>query len=70
MKKYVKPNITLVQMNIEHFITASHDPNQIINGGGGVNTGGYSGESTDKGNNNGSVDDMAKKHDAWTLWDD
>ncbi len=70
MKKYVKPNITLAQMNIENFITASNDPNQIINGGGGINTGGYSSESTDQGNNNGSVDDMAKKHDAWILWDD
>ncbi len=70
MKKYVKPNITLAQMNIENFITASNDPNQIVNNGNGINTGGYSGESTDTGNNNGSVDDMAKKHDAWTLWDD
>ncbi len=70
MKKYVKPNITLAQMNIEYFITASKNPNQIVNDGNGINTGGYSGESTDKGNNNGSVDDMAKKHDAWTLWDD
>lgn len=71
---YTKPSVQLTNINTEYFIAASPNnvPNQITGGGSGVNTGGYSQEGGTKDNGNGSVDDMAKKHnfDAWSTWDD
>ena len=55
---------------MEHFLANSRSDNQI-NDGGNIHTGGNSSESTDTGNDNGSVDDMAKKHyNAWDAWDE
>ena len=70
MRQYTKPSIDLYSVNTEHFLANSRSDNQI-NDSGNIHTGGNSSESTDTGNDNGSVDDMAKKHyNAWDAWDE
>ena len=70
MRQYTKPSIDLYSVNTEHFLANSRSDNQIT-GDGNIHTGGNSSESTDEGNDNGSVDDMAKKHyNAWDAWDE
>lgn len=56
---------------MEHFLANSRSDNQITGDGDKTHIGGDSSASTDQGNNNGSVDDMAKKHyNAWDAWDE
>lgn len=70
MRQYTKPSIDLYSVNTEHFLANSRSDNQI-NNDGNTHISGDTSESTDTGNNNGSVDDMAKKHyNAWDAWDD
>lgn len=74
MKKiYNKPTMILVKMETEHFIATSPgkvDQNQIVNGGTGTNVGGTSSEGGNDDNGNGSVADMAKPYNPWTVWDE
>ena len=70
MRQYTKPSIDLYSVNTEHFLANSRSDNQITDGDK-THIGGDTSESTNTGNNNGSVDDMAKKHyNAWDAWDD
>lgn len=72
MKAYIKPNTQWMSICTEHFIANSPTPNNVTDDCQGVGTGGYSSEGGSEDNGNGSVGDMAKKHnsDAWTLWDE
>ena len=74
MKTYIKPTIALAQLSTEHFIAASvkYEPNKVTDDGDGIYTGGYSGVSDNQDNGNGSIEDMAKKHNfnAWSTWDE
>lgn len=71
MRQYTKPSIDLYSVNTEHFLANSRSDNQITGDGDKTHIGGDTSESTDSGNTNGSVDDMAKKHyNAWDAWDD
>lgn len=71
MKRYISPNIEITVIKVtSHILAASGDPNQATSNGN-IFIGGNSSESTASGDENGNVEDMAKKHyDAWTTWDD
>ena len=70
MKQYIKPTIDCINAGITHHILASSgDPNKA-NNNGNVFAGGSSSESGAQGDVNGNVEEMSKKHNAWSTWDD
>ncbi len=70
MKQYTKPCIGLYTVDMQHFLAGSGTVNQTKQNGD-TQIGGNSSASTDQGNANGSVDEMAKKHyNAWDAWDE
>ncbi len=71
MKQYTKPCIGLYTVDMQHFLAGSGTVNQINPDGDKTHIGDSSSTSTDQGNANGSVDEMAKKHyNAWDAWDE
>ncbi len=70
MKQYTKPCIGLYTVDMQHFLAGSGGVNQITPDGN-AHISDNTPESTDQGNANGSVDEMAKKHyNAWDAWDE
>lgn len=73
MKIYIKPKIDCTHIiEVSHLLAGSGNkklPNQATQDGN-VYTGGYSSEYNGKTDANGNVDDMAKKNNAWSSWDE
>lgn len=71
MKKYIKPTIDCVNVaTSNHILGVSRDPNAAHPSGDGVFAGGNSSGSSASGDANGNVEEMVKKHNAWSTWDD
>lgn len=71
MKKYIKPTTDCIHASIaSHILASSGDPNAALPNGSGVFAGGSSSGSSATGDTNGNVEDMSKKHNAWSSWDD
>lgn len=70
-KHYMAPSIICLGMETANMIAASadKDPNEVVDGGGGVNTGGYSQEGGGETGDGGTVGDMSKDH-GWYYWDE
>ncbi len=70
MKKYIKPTTDCIHAGItSHILASSGDPNAALPNGN-VFAGGSSSGSSASGDANGNVEEMAKKHNAWSTWDD
>lgn len=72
MKTYIKPITVCTAVSLESFIATSpvYNPNKVNSDGTNAGTGGYSAESDNEDNGNGSISDMAKPYNPWTSWDD
>ncbi len=65
MKQYIKPNIILYAVNMQHLMTGSRSDNQVTGDGDKTHTGGNSAQGGGSGDSNGNVEDMAKEHFTW-----
>lgn len=71
---YMKPDMQITAVGMANIIMVSggnnnNDPNQVKDGGTGVNTGGYSQEGGSTEGEGNTVGDMAKYH-KWTSWEE